>query len=180
MYYFFVIYLFFGLYYFWCSWFQHMPTHAHTSKEKLVEMQFGYFILTEECSSQFQFRFPRLETQMSIYTLYMQVESVLRNIVQLFQEYVDQIFKAQVMLQCPSVTLGGFLYLQCSFSSLLAFTCPLTVGVQAYEMLLWYCHISGLEDNIAGINKDIKSFDARLKFAADIQSVAEVITVYSS
>ncbi|XP_067053226.1 unconventional prefoldin RPB5 interactor 1-like isoform X2 [Acropora muricata] len=30
-----------------------------------------------------------------------------------------------------------------------------------------------LEDNIAGINKDIKSFDARLKFAADIQSVAE-------
>ncbi|XP_015747145.1 PREDICTED: unconventional prefoldin RPB5 interactor-like isoform X2 [Acropora digitifera] len=37
-----------------------------------------------------------------------------------------------------------------------------------------------LEDNIAGINKDIKSFDARLKFAADIQSVAEVITVYRS
>lgn len=30
-----------------------------------------------------------------------------------------------------------------------------------------------VEDNIAGINKDIKSFDARLKFAADIQSVAE-------
>ena len=47
-------------------------------------------------------------------------------------------------------------------------------------MLLWYCHISDLEDNIAGINKDIKSFDARLKFAADIQSVAEVITVYRS
>ena len=45
-------------------------------------------------------------------------------------------------------------------------------------MLLWYCHLSGLEDNIAGINKDIKSFDARLQFAADIQSVAEVITVY--
>ena len=47
-------------------------------------------------------------------------------------------------------------------------------------MLLWYCHISDLEDNIAGINKDIKSFDARFKFAADIQSVAEVITVYRS
>lgn len=31
-----------------------------------------------------------------------------------------------------------------------------------------------LESNIAGINEDIKSFDARLKFAADIQSVAEV------
>lgn len=30
-----------------------------------------------------------------------------------------------------------------------------------------------VEDNIAGIDKDIKSFDARLKFAADIQSVAE-------
>ena len=86
------------------------------------------------------------------------------------------------MLQCLSVTLGDFLYLKCSISSLLAFACPLSVGVQAHEMLLWYCHISGLEDNIAGINKDIKSFDARLKFAADIQSVAEVgvITVYRS
>ena len=31
-----------------------------------------------------------------------------------------------------------------------------------------------LKSNIAGINEDIKSFDARLKFAADIQSAAEV------
>ena len=82
------------------------------------------------------------------------------------------------MLQCLSVTLGDFLCLKCSFSSLLAFACPLSVGLQAHKMLLCYCHLSDLEDNIAGINKDIKSFDARLQFAADIQSVAEVITVY--
>ena len=39
-------------------------------------------------------------------------------------------------------------------------------------------HFADLESSITGINEDIKSFDARLKFAADIQSVAEVIFAY--
>ena len=39
------------------------------------------------------------------------------------------------------------------------------------------CNFTDLESNIAGINEDIKSFDARLKFAADIQSAAEVYAI---
>ena len=32
-----------------------------------------------------------------------------------------------------------------------------------------------LENNIAGINEDLKGFESRLKFASEIQSVAEVL-----
>ena len=36
---------------------------------------------------------------------------------------------------------------------------------------------SDLESNIDGINEDLKNFESRLKFASEIQSVAEVGTV---
>ena len=35
--------------------------------------------------------------------------------------------------------------------------------------------LKDLETNIAGLNADIESFDARIKFASDIQSTAEVV-----
>lgn len=34
---------------------------------------------------------------------------------------------------------------------------------------------SDLESNIAGINEDLKNFESQLKFASEIQSVAEVL-----
>lgn len=37
------------------------------------------------------------------------------------------------------------------------------------------CFLADLENNIAGINEDLKSFESRLKFASEIQSAAEVL-----
>ena len=39
----------------------------------------------------------------------------------------------------------------------------------------WFSSFKDLETNIAGLNADIESFDARIKFASDIQSMAEVV-----
>lgn len=39
----------------------------------------------------------------------------------------------------------------------------------------WFSSFKDLETNIAGLNADIESFDARIKFASDIQSTAEVV-----
>lgn len=39
----------------------------------------------------------------------------------------------------------------------------------------WFSSFKDLETNIAGLNADIESFDARIKFASDIQSAAEVV-----
>ena len=54
----------------------------------------------------------------------------------------------------------------------------LSVNVQFYVFFIcssWFSSFKDLETNIAGLNADIESFDARIKFASDIQSTAEVV-----
>lgn len=52
------------------------------------------------------------------------------------------------------------------------------MNVQFYVFFicsLWVSSFKDLETNIAGLNADIESFDARIKLASDIQSTAEVV-----
>ena len=54
----------------------------------------------------------------------------------------------------------------------------LSINVQFYVFFIcssWFSSFKDLETNIAGLNADIESFDARIKFASDIQSTAEVV-----
>lgn len=54
----------------------------------------------------------------------------------------------------------------------------LSINVQFYVFFIcssWFSSFKDLETNIAGLNADIESFDARIKFASDIQSAAEVV-----
>ena len=54
----------------------------------------------------------------------------------------------------------------------------LSINVQFYVFFIcssWFSSFKDLETNIAGLNADIESFDARIKFTSDIQSTAEVV-----